>query len=1298
MKRLIFLLLMAAILCSAAQGVIAEERSYDYSKEKVLHVVGTAHLDTQWRWTIQQTINEYIKNTLDDNFALFEKYPNYKFSFEGAFRYMLMKEYYPADYKRLKGYIEEGRWNLAGSSIDAGDVNIPSAEGVIRNILYGQQYFKKEFGKVSRDIFLPDCFGFGFQLPTLEVHCGLTGFSTQKLTWGSAYGTPFNIGAWEGVDGSKIVAEINPQPYVDRIEEDLSKDKHWIDTVEKQGEESGLYVAYKYFGTGDVGGAPTDGSVEWLEKSMKSDGPLKVISVAADQLANELYPDKLFTLPQYKGELLMSTHATGCYTSQNAMKRWNRKNELLADAAERASVAASWMGGISYPQEKLNDAWVRTVWHQFHDDLTGTSIPEAYEFSWNDYIIALNQFSNVLTDAMGSVSRSLDTMVEGQPLVVYNPVAFDRYDAVEADVVFPDGAPKNISVIGPDGAEYPAQINEINGDTVSIVFMAKMLPLSFAVYDVRPSNSSGTGKLSAMSTGIENENFRVTVDANGDVSSIFDKAAGKEILESPIRLALFENKSPVWPAWEILHETVTADPVDYVANPVSVDIIENGPARVALKVTRKNGESTYEQTISLAAGGDVVKFDNTIDWREKGKLLKATFPLTIADTEATYDIGVGVIRRANNTEKLYEVPAQQWANIGQGHEYSVTVMNDCLYGWDKPADNMLRLTMIHTPVPSSYPDQAMQDIGRHKMAFGITGHGHCWRHNRDYNKAARFNQPLLAFGTEKHEGHNGANFSFMNVSTDAVKISAVKKAEDSDEIVVRIFEALGKNVDGVEIGFPLPVLSARELNGAEEPMGDAAVRNGKLVFSMTPYQPKAYAVTLDMPGIETSKPQFGNVELPYNIDVVSNDSDYSDGDMDGEGKSYSGDLFPETVTAEGIQFNMGSSDKGKLNAVICKGQTIEMPAGPRRRAYNKLYILAASKDGDTSGTFMIGETPVEVEIQDFTEFVGQWDNRLVGGTQVKNVFQVQPGYIKSDDIAWVGTHRHDKADGNEAYVFTYLFKYTLDIPARTRTITLPDNENIRIFAMSASLNLNDSVEPAQPLYDVLNANSVKLDPVTNGRFVDTINVGLVANPANAAIHYTLDGSEPTENSPVYRNAFTISEDTVIKAKAYSEGADDIRLMVADFEKLVPQKPVKTGSLKNGLSYRLCNGRFDSMPQLKKIKTTKRGTIPVFDLPEGHREDDFAVEYSGYIMIPEDGVYTFFTRSDDGSMMWFDDKLLVDNNGLHGFVEENGMIALIKGPHKIRVGYFERGGGQELEVSWTGPGISKRKIEASVLKH
>ncbi len=374
-----------------------------------LHVIATSHLDTQWRWTFRDTINRYLPRTLRENFNLFEKYPHYRFSFEGAFRYMLIKEYFPEDYERLKRYVAEGRWNVIGASVDAGDVNTVSPESLIRQALYGNGFFKREFGKVSRDIFLPDCFGFGWTLPSIAAHCGLKGFSTSKLEWGSSRGIPFSIGFWEGVDGNGVVAQINPGQYSFGIKDDVSRDEKWAARIDENGRAFGAPVEFKYFGLGDTGGAPDEASVEWLEKAITGDGPLRVVSAAADELCQQFTPEQIARMPRHRDEFLLIEHGVGTYTSNGAMKLLNRRNELLADAAERAATLAHVLGVAPYPAEVLAEAWTRVLANQMHDILPGTSIPEAYHLSWNDEFVSLNQFEGVLRDSIAAIAAGMDT-------------------------------------------------------------------------------------------------------------------------------------------------------------------------------------------------------------------------------------------------------------------------------------------------------------------------------------------------------------------------------------------------------------------------------------------------------------------------------------------------------------------------------------------------------------------------------------------------------------------------------------------------------------------------------------------------------------------------------------------------------------------------------------------------------------------------------------------------------------------------------------------------------------------------
>ena len=281
---------LLAVLLASSLAVSAQTTQPDLSKEPTLYVVAYSHLDTQWRWEYPRSINDYIPKTMHENFALLDKYPNYLFNFGGANRYRMMKEYWPADYARLKQYVAAGRWFPAGSSMEEGDVNAPSAESIFRQILYGNQFFRREFGKASAEYMLPDSFGFPASLPSILAHAGLKGFSTQKLTWNSAArvggsgsiqetprGIPFNVGYWVGPDGRGIIAALNPGSYGGQIREDISKSPvitnpnarnnpvDWPRRVERNGKVSGVFTDYHYYGTGDTGGSPREDSVRMME-------------------------------------------------------------------------------------------------------------------------------------------------------------------------------------------------------------------------------------------------------------------------------------------------------------------------------------------------------------------------------------------------------------------------------------------------------------------------------------------------------------------------------------------------------------------------------------------------------------------------------------------------------------------------------------------------------------------------------------------------------------------------------------------------------------------------------------------------------------------------------------------------------------------------------------------------------------------------------------------------------------------------------------------------------------------------
>ena len=386
MKKTIFLLLLCAICSQLINAQLdVKSKSYDITKDRLLYTVGYAHLDTQWNWDYPTTINEYILNTMVENFRLFEKYPDYKFNFTGSRRYQMMKEYYSDLFKKVQDYVNLGRWCISGSSVDEGEVNISSSESLIRQILYGNSFFRKEFNRESVDYMLPDCFGFLCNLPTVFNYCGLLGFSTQKLTWRSASGIPFNVGVWNGPDGKGVIAALNASDYYGKIENRLDKNTKWINRIDDNLKTNGYAFDYRYYGVGDQGGSPRESDIKRVEASLNNeDSNLRVLLTSSDQMYKDITPEIRKKLPVYSGDLLLIEHSAGSMTSQAFMKRMNRKNELLAQSAEQVSVFANWTGGANYPFRKLNNAWNLVLGSQFHDILPGTSIPKAYEYAWND--------------------------------------------------------------------------------------------------------------------------------------------------------------------------------------------------------------------------------------------------------------------------------------------------------------------------------------------------------------------------------------------------------------------------------------------------------------------------------------------------------------------------------------------------------------------------------------------------------------------------------------------------------------------------------------------------------------------------------------------------------------------------------------------------------------------------------------------------------------------------------------------------------------------------------------------------
>lgn len=1023
--------------------------------EKRFYAVSNAHMDTQWNWTVQDTIRDYIKNTLEENFRNFRNAPKYLFNFEGAFKYKLMAEYYPEHYKKLREYVAEGRWMPSGAFWDSCDVNVPSSEALMRQALLGNKYFENEFGIFTKDIFLPDCFGFRASVPSIAKHMGLLGFSTQKLTWGVGCPivnedgsvsrpevgkhTRLDLGKWKGPDGEEIFVSLDGGAYVYQFpQEDTPVDKREdiLKAIEKNEQISHFPWRMQYFGVGDVGGACTTKCAKMASDAEEStDGLYSVINAHTYRIFEDLEKEDTSALPLYEGQLHIP-HGFGALTSHTISKRLNRLCENLGDAAERASVLASLYTDHVYPKEKLTDAWKTFLWHQFHDDLTGTSICTAYVFSHNDYVIALNQFAAELTASIGAIGDVLDTNVIGTPVVLFNQIGHKRVGTVVCDMEIDS---EFVSVFDENNNEVPSQIVVKDGKK-TVLFEATLPAVGVAVYDVRKSDAPYVGALSVTERTLENSFYRVTLDDNGDIASVYDKELDKELLSAPVRLEISPDTSSVWPSWELNFDDLKKEHF-FVKDNVSIEIVENGAVSVALKITRTYEGSTFVQTVRLTSSEKTVSVDNYVNWFSRNALLKATFPLSASNPIAEFDLGLGADRGGNTDSYPYfEHCVHTYADLTDtSGDFGVAILNDSKYGMDKPNDHTLRLTLIHTPDSpfSEESHQDWQDFGRNEFRFAITSH----KGARDGVAliAEEFNKPIYAFSADKHTADK-KSLSLVESSDSEVLIRCVKKAEDTDDIIVRVQEMAGTDHASASLTFLPSVTAAHETNGYETVIGTANLQNNVLEFPIGHYAPKTFSVALNAKKEKTPATVYTVLPLSYTVNFVT-DNGFGSTEAD---VTIPSALYNETVVSSGIPFSLGKTEG---NNAACGVETaITLPEGAKT-----LYLLCAAPRSTTC-TLKLDEMPYELKVSGFTENVGSWDMIALN----------QKCFVNHDEIAAVYTHTHDERGNDRYYEFAYLFKYAIDVE-NVSTVTVP--ENLILFAATAS-NQKDTVKSYQTLYPI----------------------------------------------------------------------------------------------------------------------------------------------------------------------------------------------------------------------------------------
>lgn len=1107
----------AVLLALTFAGSIA---AFSQADKKTLFLFSNTHLDTQWNWDVKTTVNEYIKNTLTQNMALMDKYHNFNLNYEGAIKYMWMKEYYPTEYEKMKQYISSGQWHVSGMSLDATDVMMSSAESILHSMLYANRFYQHEFGvRGGYDIMLPDCFGFSYSLPSLARHAGIKGFHTAKLAWGSAAydGLP-PFGIWQGVDGSQIYAVYKPGAYDSHedFNKDLTNDADIIKKTQDNYTNYGVAAHVRYVGPrGDRGGGMQDSPDKdgentpyWLDYNAgKTDGKVQVKLATPDEFFDYLDQYRNSKYKVWNNELPMKTHGVGSYTSWGLLKQWNRRNELMADAAEKASSLAHYLGVCPYPSEALREAWIRTIWQQHHDGITGTSILKANDYSTNEYYIANRSFAQQLSNAVGSVSGLLDTQVERTPMVVYNPLSHERTDIVEGSMPCSQ-QPYNLKVIGPDGEEVLSQLTGYDAEagSVSFIFAATVPSLGYAVYDVRLGEKSSLSSPLSADEGIRkltNSRYSVTINANGDIQKLYDNEKSRNLINSAVRQQLIYDHEDTWPAWEISYTDICRTPSEYVGGEAEISLVEDGPLRKSFRILRQTAGSTFLQYIRVNALSPRIDCVNEVDWQTHERMLKVLFPFTFSCAKETYDISLGTIQRAIRSSSEYEVCGHQWADHSST-TYGVSILNNCKYGWDKVDAKNLRLTLLHTPSCKNYNHQANMDLGPNHFTYSFFPHDGKWSQETQL-EAAHLNQPLMGFIAPKHEGSLGRRFAFATINTDMVSIKALKKAEETDELIVRLYEWVGQDQQDVTLHFPSQIISAREVNALEEEIAPATFAGDSLTFNISHYQPKTFALKLSsLPIVGKAGEGTGEassfLSFRPNIDAMSYDKNRGNANSTYLTYAYPAELIPDTMLVDGVQFVMGNRADSKSNAMrLTSASSLKLE--PREEDTN-LYLLMAS--GTESG----GKVTVLIDGEETVLDVPYYSGKIGEPLSCTNMCSS----YRRQNVAFASSHAHGiSGKSNEVMTFMYMYKYCVPLPKEATEVKFSTTDRkALLFAASTSSTHADDVAAFSPLTTEVEYKELCPDAEEDNRLVPKTVTASHQNGTNEAANYANDKDPNTK--------------------------------------------------------------------------------------------------------------------------------------------------------------------------------------------
>lgn len=814
--------------------------------------LGHTHIDVAWLWDLKQTREKAVRS-FSTVLSLMKEYPDYTFMASQPVLYKYVKEEAPKVYEEIKERIKEGRWEAEGAMYLEADCNLTSGESLVRQLLHGKKFFRDEFGVESKILWLPDVFGYSAALPQILKGFGIDYFVTSKISWNEYNRLPYDTFMWEGLDGTEILSYFITANDYEKVVGGSHRTIYEASINPSQ--IKGSYERYKpkqmndeviiSYGYGDGGGGPTKDMLENYKRLNKGipGCPKTETKFAIDYFKDlEKRVKDYKRLPKWKGELYLEFHR-GTYTTIAKNKKYNRVSEYLYQDLELfSSLAKNVDNTFKYDKKKINENWELILLNQFHDIIPGTSIKEVYDESWLQYESVIKNGNDLLNKALKAISKNIS--LKEKAFIVFNQLSFIRNEYVVFKIT---DELKGKTLVDGEGLEVIVQCID---DKKSIAYVTNIPAKGYKVLYIKEESenkvrSEGLLQVECKENNefiLENKFVKVTVDSRGELTSIFDKRANREVVKEGSKansLIIYEDKphNP-WEAWDT--DIYYMEKSWEITDVVTIEVLSRGPIKATIRVKKKYEDSTIEQFIHLYHDSARIDFECKVNWQEDHVLLRVNFPVTVKGNRATYDIQYGNLERDThfNTSwdiAKFEVCAHKWADLSE-YGYGVALLNDCKYGYSVK-DGVLSLTLLKAP---KWPNP-VADRGNHEFTYSLLPHEGRWQEGKVQEEAYKLNCKPYIILEEPHSGILEDKFSFLTVDAKNVIVEVVKEQEEGSETIIRLFESFNKRTN-VKLLTRIKPKRIWEVNLEEKELKELPFNENLLEFTINPYEIKTFKI------------------------------------------------------------------------------------------------------------------------------------------------------------------------------------------------------------------------------------------------------------------------------------------------------------------------------------------------------------------------------------------------------------------------------------------------------------------------